>query len=101
VLTSSTTSQGLWSGSYGSLATDVVGGSSGKKAGTAACYPLHGEECLQLLHCVLWLVVFRRAGVLLLAIASTVVFCSLFAIVKGLYFCWFFICSELLYPFLK
>jgi len=85
-MTGTAASLGLRSGSYGSLAAVVVaGGSGGRKAGTAACRPLRGEkERLQLLHRALRLVGRRRAGVLLLlAVASAAVFCSLFAVVKG------------------
>lgn len=86
-MTGSAASLGLRSGSYGSLAAAAaVGGSGGgRKAGAAACRPLRGEkERLQLLHRALRLVGRRRAGVLLLlAVASAAVFCSLFAVVKG------------------
>ena len=86
-MTGSAASLGLRSGSYGSLAAAVVVGSGGgRKAGAgAACRPLRGEkERLQLLHRALRLVGRRRAGVLLLlAVASAAVFCSLFAVVKG------------------
>ncbi|RLN28519.1 hypothetical protein C2845_PM05G31240 [Panicum miliaceum] len=77
---------GLRSGSYGSLPA-AVGGSGGaggvRKAG-ARGWALRGEkERLQLLHRALRLVGRRRAGVLLLlAVASAAVFCSLFAVVK-------------------
>ena len=85
-MTGSAASLGLRSGSYGSLAAAAVVGSGGRKAGAgAACRPLRGEkERLQLLHRALRLVGRRRAGVLLLlAVASAAVFCSLFAVVKG------------------
>ncbi|CAN6346076.1 unnamed protein product [Urochloa humidicola] len=77
---------GLRSGSYGSLAA-AVGGSGGgvRKAGGGRGWALRGgeKERLQLLHRALRLVGRRRAGVLLLlAVASAAVFCSLFAVVK-------------------
>ncbi|CAL4902109.1 unnamed protein product [Urochloa decumbens] len=77
---------GLRSGSYGSLAA-AVGGSGGggvRKAGGRGWALRGGEkERLQLLHRALRLVGRRRAGVLLLlAVASAAVFCSLFAVVK-------------------
>jgi hypothetical protein len=73
---------GLRSGSYGSLPA-AVGGSGRKAAGRG--WALRGEkERLQLLHRALRLVGRRRAGLLLLlAVASAAVFCSLFAVVKG------------------
>ncbi|KAL6610543.1 hypothetical protein ACP70R_040512 [Stipagrostis hirtigluma subsp. patula] len=71
---------GLRSGSCGSLAVAAVGGGVRKARGWAS----RGEkERLQLLHRALRLVGRRRAGVLLLlAVASAAVFCSLFAVVK-------------------
>ena len=75
---------GLRSGSYGSLPA-AVGGSGGARKAGARGWALGGEkERLQLLHRALRLVGRRRAGVLLLlAVASAAVFCSLFAVVKG------------------
>ncbi|KAG2626197.1 probable hexosyltransferase MUCI70 [Panicum virgatum] len=74
---------GLRSGSYGSLPA-AVGGSGGARKAGARGWALRGEkERLQLLHRALRLVGRRRAGVLLLlAVASAAVFCSLFAVVK-------------------
>ncbi|XP_062231968.1 probable hexosyltransferase MUCI70 isoform X1 [Phragmites australis] len=78
-------SLGLRSGSYGSLASVAGSGAGcvGRKAG-ARGWAWRGEkERLQLLHRALRLVGRRRAGVLLLlAVASAAVFCSLFAVVK-------------------
>jgi hypothetical protein len=87
-MSGSAASLGLRSGSYGSLTAAVAGsGGAGRKSagsarGWAAC---RGEkERLQLLHRALRLVGRRRAGVLLLlAVASAALFCSLFAVVKG------------------
>ena len=78
---------GLRSGSYGSLPAAVggSGGAGGVRKPGARGWALRGEkERLQLLHRALRLVGRRRAGVLLLlAVASAAVFCSLFAVVKG------------------
>ena len=81
---SSAAALGLRSGSYGSLPA-AVGGSGGARKAGARGWALRGEkERLQLLHRALRLVGRRRAGVLLLlAVASAAVFCSLFAVVKG------------------
>lgn len=85
-MSGSAASLGLRSGSYGSLAAAVTGsGGAGRKAAAARGWACRGEkERLQLLHRTLRLVGRRRAGVLLLlAVASAAVFCSLFAVVKG------------------
>lgn len=76
---------GLRSGSYGSLAAAVGGSGGGARKAGGRGWALRGEkERLQLLHRALRLVGRRRAGVLLLlAVASAAVFCSLFAVVKG------------------
>nr|CAB3464633.1 unnamed protein product [Digitaria exilis] len=85
-MSGSAASLGLRTGSYGSLPA-AVGGSGGggvvRKTGGRG-WALRGEkERLQLLHRALRLVGRRRAGVLLLlAVASAAVFCSLFAVVK-------------------
>jgi hypothetical protein len=84
-MSGSAASLGLRSGSYGSLTATVAGsGGAGRKSaggarGWAAC---RGEK--ERLHRALRLVGRRRAGVLLLlAVASAAVFCSLFTVVKG------------------
>ncbi|PWZ10997.1 hypothetical protein Zm00014a_026208 [Zea mays] len=80
-MTGSAASLGLRSGSYGSLAAAAVVGSGGRKAGATACRTLRGEK--ERLHRALRLVGRRRTGVvLLLAVASAALFCSLFAVVK-------------------
>jgi hypothetical protein len=83
-MSGSAASLGLRSGSYGSLTATVAGsGGAGRKSaggarGWAAC---RGEK--ERLHRSLRLVGRRRAGVLLLlAVASAALFCSLFAVVK-------------------
>ena len=81
-------SLGLRTGSCGSLAAAVAGG-GGRKAGAAARgwgWRGGGEkERLQLLHRALRLVGRRGAGLLLLlAVASAALLCSLFAVVKGM-----------------
>ncbi|TVU20487.1 hypothetical protein EJB05_36696 [Eragrostis curvula] len=85
-MSGSAASLGLRSGSYGSLAAAVTGsGGAGRKAASGGRgWACRGEkERLQLLHRALRLVGRRRAGVLLLlAVASAAVFCSLFAVVK-------------------
>ncbi|XP_008656482.1 uncharacterized protein [Zea mays] len=80
-MTGSAASLGLRSGSYGSLAAAAVVGSGGRKAGATACRTLRVEK--ERLHRALRLVGRRRTGVLLLlAVASAALFCSLFAVVK-------------------
>jgi hypothetical protein len=78
-------SLGLRTGSCGSLAAAAAGG---RKAGAARGWGWRGaggeKERLQLLHRALRLVGRRGAGLLLLlAVASAALLCSLFAVVKG------------------
>jgi hypothetical protein len=77
-------SLGLRTGSCGSLAAAA---GAGRKAGAARGWGWRGggeKERLQLLHRALRLVGRRGAGLLLLlAVASAALLCSLFAVVKG------------------